>query len=80
VIPESRLTARADAEAARSFALRLDAYAASLPVHERAILAAMLEAAMPALDRLHERAPAEVLDEAELAALNALLAQGDEGA
>ncbi len=68
---------RIDEAAATSLAARLEALSASLPPHERAILAAMVEAAMPPHDRLAQRAPGDVLDEDELRAFNELLAQGE---
>ena len=70
---------RPNEEAAVSLARRIEEFAATLPVHERAILGAMVEAAMPPLDRLALRAPGDVLDDDELRALNELLAQGERG-
>ena len=68
---------RPDDEATASFAQRLEDFAATLPPGDRAILGAMVEAAMPPLDRLALRRPGELLSEAELAAFNDVLAQAD---
>lgn len=68
---------RVDATTAASLGRRLEAYAATLTELERAILGAMMNAALPPLDRMRARAPSELLDEAEQGALNALLPGGD---
>jgi hypothetical protein len=68
---------RPDGEAAASLGQRLEEFAATLPPGERAILGAMVEAAMPPLDRLALRKPGELLSETDLAAFNDVLAQAD---
>jgi hypothetical protein len=68
---------RPDEEAATSLAKQLEQFATTLPVGERAILGALVEAAMPPLDRLALRQPGELLGEGELQALNEVLAQGE---
>ena len=68
---------RFDADTAAGLARRLEAFAAGLPPSEQAILVAMVQRAMPALDRMALREPGDVLNEDELRALNELLALGE---
>ena len=68
---------RFDADTAASLAPRLEAFAAGLPPGEQAILVAMVQRAMPPLDRMALHEPGEVLNEDELRALNELLALGE---
>jgi hypothetical protein len=68
---------RVDAQAAASLAQHLGDLAASLPAGERAVLSAMVEAAMQPLDRVAMRDPREVLSDEELHAFAALLGGGE---
>ena len=73
----SRPKAPAESAPLDDFARRLSVYARSLSDKERAILHAMVEAALPPLERMAQREPSEVLNEEEQHILRDLLASRD---
>ncbi len=68
---------RPDLAAAAGVARHLDALADTLSPRERAILTAAVTRVLGPLDRMRERDPAEVLNDAELRQFNELLALAD---
>jgi hypothetical protein len=62
-----------DPAAVHSFAARLERFASQLDEREQAILAALVHAALPPLERMQRREPEEVLSEEERAVLDRLL-------
>jgi hypothetical protein len=73
-------THRIDAEAAAGLAQHLESFATTLPELERAILNAMIHAALSPHDRMRARPASEVLDHTEQRVLDALLVpRGKEG-
>jgi type II secretory pathway component PulM len=65
----TRIAEPIDQETVESFARRLDAFAAQLAPRDRAILAALIEAAAPALERIGRRPAEEILTSREQEAL-----------
>jgi hypothetical protein len=79
VIPLLNRAKRPDAATATSLARHLDAFAATLPPRERAVLDTAVFASMVPLDRMKGMDPGEILSDEELALFGELLAVHDEG-
>jgi hypothetical protein len=78
VIPLLNRAKRPDAAAASSLARHLDAFAAALPPHERALLHTAVFLSMVPLDRMKGVDPGEILSDEELALFSDVLALCDD--
>ena len=64
-----------DAASAEAAAAKLESFSRQLEPKERAILAALIEAALPPLEQMRHRPPEEVLTPEELRLLNEVRAE-----